>query len=163
MSHSRCIVFMPMFVAVAASVRSATIARLDSSVFDHPARAMSHAWEAADIHPWETEQSDHDSDSDGMPNDQDVAAEELVNGLLELYLLSQISARHFCVLCYWAAQAGVRGVVSKYAYKPGSSTGNYQRHLDSVLGMGETKGQIYNVQTIGHPNGCVERKELVIP
>ena len=84
MSHSRCIVFMPMFVAVAASVRSATIARLDSSVFDHPARAMSHAWEAADIHPWETEQSDDDSVSDGMPNDQDVAAEELVNGLLEL-------------------------------------------------------------------------------
>ena len=37
-----------------------------------------------------------------------------------------ISAEMFCVLCFWATKAGVKGAINKYAFGPGKDSGNYQ-------------------------------------
>eukprot|EP00969_Alexandrium_andersonii_P269316 11903492-Alexandrium_andersonii.AAC.1 len=82
------------------------------------------------------EEPGYSDDEAGVPDpyrDPAAAGEEFVEELLDLYLASQISAMHFCTLCWWANRGGIKGPASKYALRPGQSSGNYQRHLDRVL------------------------------
>eukprot|EP00969_Alexandrium_andersonii_P051300 2253868-Alexandrium_andersonii.AAC.1 len=75
-------------------------------------------------------------------------------------MLSQISAQHFSVLCFWAARAGMPGLAGTYGLAPGASSGNYSRHLDLVLGLGEAKKYGYKLKTVGHERGGMERKQV---
>ena len=46
-----------------------------------------------------------------------------------------MSAKSLCVLCWWAARAGIAGPAGSYSFRPGTPTGHYQRHVDSVSGV----------------------------
>eukprot|EP00969_Alexandrium_andersonii_P333410 14734880-Alexandrium_andersonii.AAC.1 len=71
--------------------------------------------------------------------------------------MSQVSAQDFAVLCFWASKAGMAGEASTYAMPPGRSSGNYARHLNSLLGFDRFKKDGYLVKTVGQPRGGVER------
>eukprot|EP00969_Alexandrium_andersonii_P238399 10522700-Alexandrium_andersonii.AAC.1 len=76
--------------------------------------------------------------------------------------MSQISAMDFSTLCFWAARAGMPGVVHQYGMAPGAQSGSYSRHLDRVLGLGRAKRDWYEVKTVGNPKGGLERRPLKI-
>jgi len=91
-------------------------------------------------HPWEQEgysdeegAASDDSENDDPETNQDAAGRAFVDILVDLYLASTISARTFCVLCFYAAKAGMKGLVEVYGAKPNMSTGNYQKHLNRHL------------------------------
>ena len=69
------------------------------------------------------------ADSDG---EKFEAWELLLQELLEPYVAGNMTAKKFCKICYFAAEAGVQEL-RKYSLPPTSSTGHYQRKLDTVL------------------------------
>ena len=58
--------------------------------------------------------------------------EELLGFLLEGHRCGRFTARDLCTIGYWAAKSGVK-TLEGIALRPGSSTGNYKRHIDSFL------------------------------
>eukprot|EP00959_Pyramimonas_sp_CCMP1952_P154689 3236308-Pyramimonas_sp.AAC.1 len=63
------------------------------------------------------------------------AGSSLLDHLLQLYATCRLTAKDFCLLCHYAAEANVPGgAFSLYGVRPGQTTdGNYQKHLDVVL------------------------------
>ena len=54
--------------------------------------------------------------------------------------------------------------IAPYGAKPGQSTGNYQRHLDSVLGFGTVAKEFYKMTVPGNTkDGLFQRMPLEIP
>ncbi len=90
-------------------------------------------------HPWETE----DLPGPEPEVDPEFAGGELVAVLLSLLYSRAISARSFCILCWWAWHAGATGEVRKYARKPGLQSGKYQRHLDTINNFKNLKRDLY--------------------
>eukprot|EP00969_Alexandrium_andersonii_P210738 9308260-Alexandrium_andersonii.AAC.1 len=66
-----------------------------------PAPPPAYAWEA---------QGYSDSEEEA-PDPKEVASHNLVDTLLGLYFIGTLSAKSFCEVCYWAAQARVAGEV----------------------------------------------------
>ena len=112
-------------------------------------------------HAWELESDD--SDASALENDFEIAATNFVGELVDAYMSNAISAQLFCILCYYAAKAGVQGVVHEYGMAPGKGSGNYQRHLDSKLGFSGQRSSMYSLQTYGHRKHDLERTEFSIP
>ena len=126
----------------------------------------SHAWEVPHVsvrqHAWECEGIKDDADSSGPEDDPEhnpiPASREFLAELVDLYLVSSISAKTLCVLCYWAQKAGMQGdLVEEYAMKPGCSTGNYQKHLDKKMGFNTAKSKFHSLKIPGFSLGCVSR------
>lgn len=77
---------------------------------------------------------DGSSSSDDEPPLGDEAGEMFLETIFGLMFSGQLSAKSVCVLCYWAHKAGASERIGKVGFRPNaSSTGHYQRHLDSVL------------------------------
>eukprot|EP00969_Alexandrium_andersonii_P206670 9130529-Alexandrium_andersonii.AAC.1 len=131
------------------------------------AASSSASWEGGVGHTWEQPgYGDSDSDDDPDPmRDPVAAADEFMRILLDLFFESRVSARHVCEMCFWAEKAGMAGAVRDYAQKPGSSnSGNYQRHLDRVLGFDEERRDAYQLSCPGHPRGqAMGRQSMSIP
>ena len=92
---------------------------------------MAHPWErygsSSDL-PWERDTYGQDEDSDEDPSEEEIAAASFLDALLEQYLLSQISAKTFCVLCHFAALAGLPSDdVRRRGKGPGYKSGANQR------------------------------------
>jgi hypothetical protein len=63
---------------------------------------------------------------------------ELFDMLAQLKMQGVLAAKKACVLAYWASRAGASGATANLAYPPGSSsTGNYSKHFDRVVGIKE--------------------------
>eukprot|EP00969_Alexandrium_andersonii_P043196 1894118-Alexandrium_andersonii.AAC.1 len=104
---------------------------------------MASASSFAGANPWEEPGYSEAEEATADPNsDPGAAGIEFVEGLLDLYLASKISAQHLCTSCWWAWKGGIQGPAPKYALRPGQSSGNYQRHLDRVLGFSRLKGDL---------------------
>eukprot|EP00969_Alexandrium_andersonii_P226322 9994258-Alexandrium_andersonii.AAC.1 len=113
-----------------------------------------HAWEEANYHPWEAA-GYSDSDEEADPERDAVAASKLfLDELVGLYLESRASAQHLCTMCYWAVRGGMKGsLIAELALKPGQSSGNYQRHVDLVMGFDYVKEKSFPVSCPGRPRG----------
>ena len=127
---------------------------------ERAAPASERAWDAGDYDP--EGESDTSSEPDPLEN-KHAAATEFLDVLTDLYSISQISAQHFAVLCYWAAHAGMPGLVHKYGMKPGLDSGNYQKHLDRAMGINDVKSKAYSLDTVGNRMGSVERATMSLP
>ena len=135
-------------------------------------RRSIHAWETVTAaepgpgtHNWEAEGYDPD-ESDEEPDpmaDPDAAAREHMELLLELYLTSVISAKTFCLLCFWGAKGGLRGDAAVWGQKPNQSSRNYQRHLDLVLGFDVQRQEQYMIGVPAQPVGEGARKHMQLP
>ena len=95
-----------------------------------------------------------DSDSDSnMPAGDPVrrqAGADMLKHMLTMYAQSRMSAKDLCVLAHLQALAATPGANwSLYAVPPGQGSGNYQRHLDTVMPGPEA---LYMVPTV-----CVTR------
>ena len=128
--------------------------------------SLQRAWDTdspGPSHRWECDDEEYLAQlSDDEVDPMIAAAKEFEDGLLELYMLSQISAQHFCTLCFWAHKAGMNGNVASYGLKPGCNSGAYQRHLDRVLGIHATKQKVYTVKTVGQPRNDVARGPIEV-
>ena len=93
-----------------------------------------HAWEQRDQNRgWDLAGWDHDSDDDGM-SEQEKAAFEFMELLLQQYFAGVITATTFCILCHWVSKAGlVCEAAAEYSLPPGRSSGKYKAHLDEKL------------------------------
>ena len=68
--------------------------------------------------------------------------------LYAMYLSSAISARTFCVLCYWAGLAGMPDV-SQYGMHPNTASGNYKKFLDKAVGAKDFQNMLYELPVVG--------------
>lgn len=113
------------------------------------------AWDAVNEAPPEDPPAEDD------PNDMtaEQAGDMLVNFLLGLVYTNSVSARSMCVACYWASLAGAKGKVSKFAVKPNSQPGKFQRRIDEVTGVKLAKEQsrMYTVKVPGHSRSDMSR------
>lgn len=126
-----------------------------------------HPWEEEDDeidgshHAWEA--SSCSSGSDEEAEDKKTEAARLfLEELLDLYMISGISAMSFCVLCWFASQAGVEGQVGLYGLPPGRTTGKYQAHLNSRLGFDEMRSKAYHLATPGQARAQLGRGKITL-
>ena len=106
---------------------------------------VANAHDVADDNPWEPASSDSDDFEEPDPlKDPTAACEMWLNEMLQLYMSSNMSAMHFCILCYWASLGGMdHDRVRAYGLPPGRPTGHYQRHLNPLLGFDESGATLY--------------------
>ena len=69
---------------------------------------------------------------------------------MQLHVEGHLSAKHACLISYWAAKAGAKGPVKDLAFRPNASTGHYQRHLDAVAGLRGRAGDFLSISVPGH-------------
>lgn len=81
-----------------------------------------------------------DSEDELGPED---CQEALASMLANLYFEGKLSAKNLCVLSFWAVKSGAKGQVEDFAMHPKASTGHYQRHLDSALGLKEHSDKLF--------------------
>ena len=129
--------------------------------------ASSHSWERP-AHRWDSDDpyygDDSGSDSDYDPEkDPLAAAMELADLLLDQYMSGKMSAKQFCVTCYYAHLAGVGGPIKLYGLRPGASSGNYQKHLDVALGLRTSREETYNVPCVGSSREDGSRVDFNMP
>ena len=66
--------------------------------------------------------------------------------LIELKMRGTLTAKHVCVLAYWAKGAGVVSPGSDLAMHPKCTGGRFSAHFDHVTGMDEgIKGDWFSV------------------
>lgn len=129
--------------------------------------SSSQSAEPSDVerHPWERPGYNDESSEDeaGPESEREAAAVKFLDILIDLYLSSVISAKTFATVCYYAALAGMPGDVSRYSYKPGASSGNYQKHLDKAMGFDKSKAKFYELQIPGYPRSEAGRAIMAMP
>ena len=70
---------------------------------------------------WEEESVASDvSVEEDLDMDESQAGDECLFMLCEMYMCSELSVLKLCVLCFWAAKAGVKGGASAHALPLGS-------------------------------------------
>ena len=98
-------------------------------------------WEQA-LQGWQAALHDPDahggSDSSGDEFDfdsvtEDMAQQELGNMIVDLKHKGTLTAKDACILCWWAAKAGLKGLVADLAMRPDRPTGNFSKCFDRVM------------------------------
>eukprot|EP00969_Alexandrium_andersonii_P114981 5084893-Alexandrium_andersonii.AAC.1 len=74
-----------------------------------------------------------------------------------MYLSRQLTAKDASIIAYWASKAGAVGLCEQLSFRPGARTGNYARHLDSVLRTDEAAKSLYSIKLVGHHKHDVRR------
>ena len=81
--------------------------------------------------------------------------------LKALYIQKKLSAKDLSMLCFYCAEAGVRGAdFSRLALPPGEPTGNYQKKVDRVF---PPFGPLYRLPTPMTPKGKPGRQVRDMP
>ena len=108
--------------------------------------------------PWELREcpepdavAGDDSDG-GEPSIEDMTPEEcsseFMNLIVHLKLSGVISAKHACVLSYWAKGAGLCAPGSALALSPTQSGGAFSKHFDKVVGVGLNRREMFHELTV---------------
>lgn len=84
------------------------------------------------------------------PTDAEEAGQELAELLLSLHVDGKLTAKHTCLISYWAAKAGACGPVGELAHRPNAPSGHYQRHLDKKAGLRAEPEKFLTLQVPGH-------------
>ena len=76
-----------------------------------------------------------------------------------------LTAKKACVLAYRASRAGASGATANLVYPPGSSsTGNYSKHFDRVVGIKEEmEGEFYEFSMPCLQRWSLGRTEMICP
>jgi hypothetical protein len=94
---------------------------------------MAFPWEANE--PWAVPDSEAAEPDESDPIDYDnfspgECGDELFNLLVELKKRGSLSAKHVCVLSFWASRAGAVGPIGILAKKPSVQSGQFSAHFD---------------------------------
>ena len=133
----------------------------------------SHSWEAEHrVRDWPLpdrvltgENSDEESDDEYLQATGEEAGHYFVHALLEQHFQGKMSAKQLCTLCWWASRAGARGPAAQNAFNPAAQTGHFQRHVDTVTGIGleRAKGGKYYLDVPGHHKHDASRTSHSMP
>ena len=88
---------------------------------------------------------DDPNNSETDEDDQPTAGQQLVEYLLDLYLIRSLSAQDFCISMWHAYAAGVQEA-KPYRLKPGRSSGHYQRLLNTKLDVFQKADLLYDLE-----------------
>ena len=109
---------------------------------------------------WEQRFSDHcessstldDDDGDEIDSDDDTdlnaakASSLFLSLLIYLKMTGKLSAKHVCILSFYAQAAGLTGEGGNLAMPPNRTGGNYSAHFDKQTGMaGNLSKDVYNL------------------
>ena len=120
---------------------------------DH-AWETTHAWE--DVVPTGEVDPGYASESELKLRAPDVWGAEAGRMLMDYVLLLHfnhrpLSAKGVAIIAHWAYRAGATGPEGKsprdFAYNPDSASGNFQKHLDKVLGINTSLDSFYKLAT----------------
>lgn len=97
--------------------------------------------------PWDSGSSGSDTEGDdgfsaSQSSDEDEVGHErspsddFINEMVSLYLERDLNARQFCTLMYLLGRCGtdIQAKARELGVKPGSSSGNYEKHCKKMLG-----------------------------
>lgn len=131
----------------------------------------SHSWETT--HAWERGgdgqavggqpyQPWDDDEAWGVCSDSEVEtpplspAQELLAFLISLLHGGFLSARQFCVICYWAGKCGIV-LLAEYGLHPNAHSGKYKAKTDRVTGARRDIEKLYSFEVPGHNKHDLER------
>ena len=127
---------------------------------------MLHSWEER---CWEQEvangecQSGNEDESEELPVG-DEAAEMLVSLLFAmLHGGIRMSAKHLCIICFWASRAGIGGPCKTYSFRPNAPSGHYQRHIDAKDGSRDKHKETHTLQIPLHEKWSASRVVADVP
>lgn len=125
-----------------------------------------HSWESHQCsHSWQSEFDrswSQDSDDDGM-TDQQRAAFEFMELLLQLYFSGVLTATNVCMLCYFAAKGGLANEpAAQYGLPPGRASGKYKDHLDERLEFKTKRRHMYHFEVPGRQRHSDDRVPVTI-
>ena len=111
--------------------------------------------------------SDLDEEIDLDALDASAAASELFAFITSLKFNGTLSAKNACILSWWCHKAGAGdngSDLAKLGKKPGdTSTGNYSKHFDRVMGVRLASGNFYQVPAACHNRAEAYRTTTDIP
>ena len=98
-----------------------------------------HDWEPLRLRPDAEIANSEDEEDDEPFNPDECGPEEAAEFFLEQMVSMMMSgektsAKSVCIACFWAAKAGAVHL-KPWGLKPGSSSGNFQKHLDRRMGV----------------------------
>ena len=130
-----------------------------------------HSWEttSGSEHSWEDsgngDGDDWEDDSDGSDpgsaadNEEAPArsyGQQLVDYCQVLLLTRTLNAKHFCIIMWFAALAGI-AEAKPYGMKPDAQSGKYLRKLKKKLGYLSDKSALYQLNTPGRRKDTLSR------
>lgn len=129
------------------------------------ATAGVHWWqEAGGDDREETGSRGSDEESEDELPEGEAAADLFLEVLFSLMWSSGLSAKAVCTLCFWAHRAGAHQKVGKAGFNPSTrSTGHFQRHLDSVLGVRMRNDSWYTLKVPSRSKGWAVRQVRATP
>ena len=112
--------------------------------------------------PWERDSSgssSNGSDPDGDDPNSDAYAVSRFLKMLDLYDGNdRVTAEKVCVLCFWIGKVVPGNAVKRYGKGPG--LGNYQRHLDPLIGMDDDQAMTYQLEVVGNRRRDLARTQV---
>ena len=98
-----------------------------------------HDWAPLRLRPDAEIANSEDEEDDEPFNPDECGPEEAAEFFLEQMVSMMMSgektsAKSVCIACFWAAKAGAVHL-KPWGLKPGSSSGNFQKHLDRRMGV----------------------------
>jgi hypothetical protein len=95
--------------------------------------------------------SDDGADTDIDELDQSECATEFFNLLVSMKMSGNMSAKHVCVLSFWAQRGGLAISGSKLALNPNRTGGAFSEHFDHVVGVStHLSSEFYKLAIPGH-------------
>ena len=82
------------------------------------------------------------------------ALEEL---LVNLHLRGGLNAKMLCVVAFWCKHAGVGGPLGKFALRPNSPSGHFNRKVRTALGLDSADARCMRISVPGHDRHDVGR------
>ena len=99
------------------------------------------------------------SGSDLSPEE---ASKLLRKFLLKEYGSGSLSAQKLCIVSHYITRSNGTGV-EDLGYRPGDSSGNYQKHLDCILGLDAWNENLLELQMPGYCKHSDSRNLTFIP
>ena len=129
----------------------------DWELKDYSAIAAANGLPTGDPDQYDIDDDDGDDNlSDCSIGEQEEASIELFNYLVQLKFSGILSAKHVCIIAYWAKEAGLSGRAAKLAASPEGK--NFSRAFDRATGMNtHMKADLYEFQVPGSEPASLSR------
>eukprot|EP00969_Alexandrium_andersonii_P087889 3877042-Alexandrium_andersonii.AAC.1 len=122
-----------------------------------------HTYDWEREYTWEAEGAEGEEEEDEENATGVSAGEALLEQLLALHFEGKMTAKSFCIACWWASRAGAEGPLASFALKPSASSGSFQRKIDSQLGIKLHDPSYLDVDVPSHTKFDISRSVQPVP
>ena len=85
---------------------------------------------------------------------------EFFNLLVKLKMAGTLSAKHACILAFWAKGVGMTGVGASLALSPRRTGGYFSTHFDETVGVQMAPSSFYSLAVPGHDTCTASRTDI---